>query len=93
MRDDRGAVNTRANKTGPYLDDLAFVEIARDRLRHALAELPARSRHAFLLHRLEGLSTRRIAAQLGVPISVVENEITGVIEHLTRSLFEREDPP
>ncbi|MFT3803619.1 MAG: sigma-70 family RNA polymerase sigma factor [Burkholderiaceae bacterium] len=40
-----------------------------------LRRLPARSRQAFLLHKLDGLSYREIAQQLGVSVSSVEKYI------------------
>lgn len=88
--DGRGAVNTTVDKSGPCLDELVFVELASDRLRQALNEMPDRARQAFLLHRLEGLSFDKIAAQLGVPPRVVKSDVAGVIERLTRILFANE---
>ena len=83
-------MNTRVDKSGPCLDELVFVELAGDRLRQALNEMPERARQAFLLHRLEGLSFDKIAAQLGVSPRVVQSDVAGVIERLTRILFANE---
>ncbi|NJO12901.1 MAG: hypothetical protein HC872_04905 [Gammaproteobacteria bacterium] len=86
-------MNRSVDKSGPCLDELVFVELARDRLRQALAELPARARHAFLLYRLEGWSIGRIAARQRVSQRVVERDLAKVVEHLTRALFERKARP
>lgn len=37
----------------------------------ALATLPERTRHAFLLHRLDGYTQREVAEQLGVSVTLV----------------------
>lgn len=46
-----------------------------DRLREVLAELPALCRHAFLLHRIDGLTHAEIACRLGVSQKSVERYI------------------
>lgn len=48
-----------------------------DRLLH---KLPARARQAFLLCKLDGLSYRDIAAQLGVSVSSVEKYIAAALQ-------------
>ena len=54
------------------------VYAARQRLlkvEAALQRLTARSREAFLMHRVEGLSYVQIAGQLGISVSMVEKHI------------------
>ena len=46
-----------------------------DRLREVLAELPPLCRHAFLLHRIDGLTHAEIARRLGVSQKSVERYI------------------
>ena len=51
---------------------------ARERLQKVLAALDSlgpRTREIFLLHRLDGLKYREIAAQLGITVSAVEKHI------------------
>jgi RNA polymerase sigma factor (sigma-70 family) len=51
---------------------------ARERLQKVLAGLESlgpRTREIFLLHRLDGLKYREIAAQLGITVSAVEKHI------------------
>lgn len=65
------AVPALAAEPGEVLD-------ARARLRRcltALEELPAAQRHAFLLHRVDGLSQRDVAKALGLPLRTVERHI------------------
>jgi RNA polymerase sigma-70 factor (ECF subfamily) len=69
------------------MDELAFMEPARERLRSALQQLPARARRAFLLHRLEGLSHAEVAERLGVPVSVVGQDVREALAHLKRAVL------
>lgn len=61
---------------------------ARERLQHclqALDELPPTYRHAFILHRIDGLTQAEVAAALGIPKRSVERYIAKALEHcLTR---------
>jgi RNA polymerase sigma-70 factor (ECF subfamily) len=61
-------------------------------LRGALDELPERARHAFLLHRFEGLRHAAIAAHLGVTTRTVERDIASALAHLKRALFASTEP-
>ena len=49
--------------------------IARDRLRHALSQLPGEMREAVLLRDVEGFDYREIAEMLDIPIGTVESRI------------------
>jgi len=69
------------------MDELAFMEPARERLCCALKELPPRTRRAFLLHRLEGLSHEEVAQRLGVSASIVSREVTDAFTHLKRAVL------
>ncbi|HLT92770.1 MAG TPA: sigma-70 family RNA polymerase sigma factor [Woeseiaceae bacterium] len=53
-----------------------------DLVRHALNELPERTRAIFVLHRFEGLKYREIARRLGISASLVEKHIMDAIGHL-----------
>lgn len=67
--------------TAPEPD--AVIE-ARERLRHclqALDELPPAYRHAFVLHRVDGLTQAEVAAALGIPRRSVERYIAKALEH------------
>jgi RNA polymerase sigma factor (sigma-70 family) len=52
---------------------LAADELAQ--LMSALKELPPKCQHAFLLHKLRGLSTTEVAAQLGITDRMVRNHL------------------
>lgn len=56
-----------------------------DRLLH---KLPAKARHAFLLCKLDGLSYRDIAAQLGVSVSSVEKYIAAALQACCLALYQ-----
>lgn len=59
----------------------------RERLRLvgiALLELPERTRHVFVLRRLEGMRYNDIAFRLGISISAVEKHMQRAVAHLTK---------
>ncbi len=47
----------------------------RHRLHAAIAGLPPRCREVFVLHKLEGLSQREVAGQLGISLNMVEKHV------------------
>lgn len=53
-------------------------------VRRALADLPERTRHVFLLYRIDGLRHQAIADALGVSIGTVEKDVRRAMAHLTR---------
>jgi RNA polymerase sigma-70 factor (ECF subfamily) len=58
----------------------------------AIAELPAPTRAALILARVEGQSHRQVAAQLSVSISMVEKQLRRAVLHCRRRLAERGGP-
>jgi RNA polymerase sigma factor (sigma-70 family) len=62
---------------------------ARQRLRvliEAVDDLPEKTRHAFQLHKLEGLSHAETARRMGISTSTVEKHISSALKALTRRL-------
>lgn len=62
---------------------------ARQRLRalvEAVDDLPEKTRHAFQLHKLEGLSHAETARRMGISTSTVEKHISSALKTLTRRL-------
>jgi RNA polymerase sigma-70 factor (ECF subfamily) len=61
---------------------------ARDarRLRRAFAKPEPQTREAFLLHRVEGLSYREIAARLGITAEAVERHVADALYELARRI-------
>jgi RNA polymerase sigma-70 factor (ECF subfamily) len=53
-----------------------------ERVRLALGELSPRTRSVFLMHRVEGMKYREIAAQLQISVSAVEKHIAKAVVHL-----------
>lgn len=47
-----------------------------------LDELPARTRHVFLLHRFEEMTYQRIARELGISVSAVEKHMMAALKAL-----------
>ncbi|WP_374549323.1 RNA polymerase sigma factor [Sphingobium yanoikuyae] len=54
--------------------------------RQAVASLPPRTREVFTLHRLEEISYRDIAQQLGISIRTVEWHIAAALEHIDKAI-------
>jgi RNA polymerase sigma factor (sigma-70 family) len=69
--------------------------LALRRVEALIAGLPERTRRVIRLRKIDGCSQSEIAEQLGISISVVENELTRGIGKLLRSLTkdERDDLP
>ncbi len=59
-------------------------------VRAAIANLPPKARRAFELHRMQGLSHKEVAAQLGISTSTVEKHIIRAMRELTQTLREAE---
>lgn len=53
-------------------------------VRKALADLPERTRHVFLLYRVDGLRHQDIADALSMSVSTVEKDVRRAMAHLTR---------
>ena len=59
----------------PLQDEVNQARIRLKRVREGLDRLSPRTREIFLMHRLEGIRYREIAAQLGISQSAVEKHI------------------
>jgi RNA polymerase sigma-70 factor (ECF subfamily) len=62
---------------------------ARQRLRQLMAAvetLPPKTRRAFELHKLEGLSQAEAAERLGVTRKTIENQLAAALRHLVERL-------
>ena len=58
------------------------------RVKAGIETLSPRAREAFLMHRLDGVKYREIAAQLGISVSAVEKLIARAVLHLSEYLEE-----
>jgi RNA polymerase sigma factor (sigma-70 family) len=72
------------------MESLEYVQGAADKLRHALKQLPERTRRVYLLHRLENVSHAEVATRLGLSTRTVERDVVEAITHLKRALFPSE---
>jgi RNA polymerase sigma-70 factor (ECF subfamily) len=61
---------------------------ALEKISVMLAGLPAKSREAFLLSRLDGLTYSEIAIELKVSASTVKNYVASVLVHCYKTLYE-----
>jgi RNA polymerase sigma-70 factor (ECF subfamily) len=70
----------------PHQADATEVEQMRDHYREVVASLPERMRQVFVLHRVEELSYKDIAARLGISVRTVEWHIAEAIVRISRGL-------
>jgi RNA polymerase sigma-70 factor (ECF subfamily) len=63
---------------------MARHELAR--VQAALADLPERARRIFIMRRIDGLSQKEIAGELGISESVVENEASRSLRAILKVL-------
>jgi RNA polymerase sigma-70 factor (ECF subfamily) len=79
--DDQSAPAVRADQA-----DAIEVAQVRQLYQDAVAALPARTREVFLLHRVEELRYKQIAARLGIGVRTVEWHIAEAIVRIGRAL-------
>lgn len=60
---------------GPAAEDVLAGQLALQRISGLLDSLEPRSRQAFLLHRVDGLTYAQIAKHMGISVSAVEKHI------------------
>jgi RNA polymerase sigma-70 factor (ECF subfamily) len=91
-RDEAWRRSQSVDLAGQEVADAASPEqaaVASERLRRTLAaieSLPPRTRRAFELHRLEGLSQEQTAQALGVSRKTVEKQVSAAVKHLLARL-------
>jgi RNA polymerase sigma-70 factor (ECF subfamily) len=72
----------------PAQCEILELEQMRDRYREIVQALPERMREVFILHRIEGLSYKEIAARLDISARTVEWHIAQAIVRISRGLDE-----
>lgn len=70
----------------PEQADAIEVEQMRKRYREAVEGLPERTRQVFLLHRMQGLRYKEIAARLDISVRTVEWHVAQAIVRIGRGL-------
>ena len=70
----------------PSQSDAIELEQMRQRYKEAVALLPPRMREVFVLHRVDGMSYKDIAARLDISIRTVEWHIAEAIVRISRGL-------
>ena len=63
-------------------DEVIAARIRLERVREAIQQLSPRTRTVFLMHRIDGMKYREIAAELGVTVSAVEKHIARAAAHI-----------
>lgn len=71
----------------PNADEPLLMDELRENLQNAIEELPARTKEAFLLSRVEELSYAEIAAKMNVTVKAVEKNISKALSHLRQRLL------
>ena len=59
----------------PLADEVLAARKRLERVKAGLEQLSPRTREIFLMHRVEGLKYRQIAAELGITVSAVEKHV------------------
>ena len=90
-RDGPARLGLRVDDLVEPIEDLSPERIligrqALDRLRVALADLPPKTREAFILHRYEEMTYAAIAARLQISVSGVEKLIIRALRHLRQAV-------
>ena len=89
--EERLASEIAASEAGMVVrDDAGIVE--RDRVRRALAHVPADQREAVLLHHIEGWSFAEIAARLGIRINAAKTRAFRGMRKLRLSIGAEDKP-
>ena len=73
--------------------DPSRILLARESLQKAsrsLRELPERTRHIFILYRIEGLQQREIAHAYGISLRAVQKHIAKAIDHMLLNMNEED---
>lgn len=71
---------------GPRQADAIELEQMRSRYKEVVASLPPRMREVFVLHRIEELSYKEIAARLDISVRTVEWHMAEAIVRISRGL-------
>jgi len=66
----------------PSPEEAAWARLKLDQVAAALEGLPPKARHAFRLHKIEGLSHAEVAVRMGVSRSSVEKYVSTVLARL-----------
>jgi len=85
-------VGERVSSFGPSTEQLASGGLVRERIAHAVEELPDEQREVFLLRQLQGLAFREIAEVVGAPVNTVKSRMRYALEHLQRALSDLKEP-
>jgi RNA polymerase sigma factor (sigma-70 family) len=73
-----------SNTPSPEQQALHVDELRK--LQHALSRLPERTRQAFILHRLQGLTFQQIGAQLGISVSLAHQLVRDALTYCAEQL-------
>ena len=85
-------VGERVSSFGPSTEQLATGGLVRERIAHAVEELPDEQREVFLLRQLQGLAFREVAEVVGAPVNTVKSRMRYALEHLQRALSDLKEP-
>lgn len=66
----------------PRQDEVLAQRVRLERVRQLIGKMSPRTREVFLLHRLEGLKYREVAARLGISQSAVEKHVARAVAFL-----------
>lgn len=82
----------RVAKPGPSTEQLASGATLKERIAHAVEELPEDQREVFLLRQLQGLGFKEIAEVVGAPHNTVKSRMRYALERLQQQLEDLREP-
>ncbi|MBW2405699.1 MAG: sigma-70 family RNA polymerase sigma factor [Deltaproteobacteria bacterium] len=88
----RPVVGERVASFAPSTEELASGGLVRERIAHAVEELPDEQREVFLLRQLQGFAFREIAGVVGAPVNTVKSRMRYALEHLQHALSDLKEP-
>jgi len=91
-RDSDQPLVERVANPGPSTEQLAAGATLKERIAHAVEELPEDQREVFLLRQLQGLSFGEIAEVVDVPLNTVKSRMRYALERLQHHLEDLREP-
>jgi RNA polymerase sigma-70 factor (ECF subfamily) len=82
----------RVANPGPSTEQLAAGATLKERIAHAVEELPEDQKEVFLLRQLQGLGFKEIAEVVEVPVNTVKSRMRYALERLQHQLEDLREP-
>jgi len=91
-RDSDQPLVERVANPGPSTEQLATGAALKERIAHAVEELPEDQKEVFLLRQLQGMGFKEIAEVVDVPLNTVKSRMRYALERLQHQLEDLREP-